>query len=137
MIQPEDFEDGATSKVYLWPQKTGKRMLLSTLKFPDSHWTRNLPKRTMITGQDEILLFIYVDDIQVMSKRQQAYERFRGLLKSEFKIKELGKSKHSLGVEFVKNGISLSQRQCIEDIVRTFSFQKKTRSTPQWRPFEF
>jgi hypothetical protein len=47
-------------------------------------------------------------------------------LKTEFKIKKLGKSKHILGVrvEFVKNGVSLSQSQYIEEIVRTFSFHK-------------
>jgi len=40
-------------------------------------------------------------------------------LKTEFKIRQLGKPKHILGVrvEFVKNGISLSQRVYI---VRTF-----------------
>ena len=45
-----------------------------------------------------------------MSTTKQVYERFRDLLKTEFKIKELGKPKHILGVrvEFVKNGISLS-----------------------------
>ena len=61
-----------------------------------------------------------------MSKTKQIYERFRDQLKTEFKIKELGKPKHILGVrvEFVKNGISLSQRQYIEEIVRTFSFHK-------------
>ena len=61
-----------------------------------------------------------------MSKTKQVYERFWDQLKTEFKIKELGKHKHILGVrvEFVKNGISLSQRQYIEEIVRTFSFHK-------------
>jgi len=54
-----------------------------------------------------------------MSKTKQVNGRFRDLLKTEFKIKELGKSKHilSVRVEFVKNGISLSQRQYIEEIV--------------------
>ena len=61
-----------------------------------------------------------------MSKTKQVYERFRDLLKAEFKIKELGKPKHILDVrvEFVKNGISLSQRRYIEEIVRTFFFHK-------------
>jgi hypothetical protein len=60
--------------------------------------------------QDEVLLFIYVDDILAMSRTKQVYERFRDLLKTEFKIKELEKPKHILGVrvEFVKNEISLS-----------------------------
>jgi hypothetical protein len=60
--------------------------------------------------KDKVLLFIYADDILVMSKTKRVYERFPDLLKTEFKIKELGKPKHILGVrvEFVKNGISLS-----------------------------
>jgi hypothetical protein len=63
--------------------------------------------------KDEILFFIYIDDILVISKTKQVYARFQDLLKTKFKIKELGKPKHILGVrvEFVKNGISLSQRQ--------------------------
>jgi hypothetical protein len=72
------------------------------------------------------MLFIYADIILVMSKTKHVYERLRHLLKTEFKIKELGKPKHILGVrvEFVKNEISLSQRQFIQEIVRTFSFHK-------------
>ena len=66
--------------------------------------------------KDKVLLLIYVDDILVMSKIEQVCERFRDLLKTEFKIEELGKPKHILGVrvEFVKNGISLSSRS-VED----------------------
>ena len=76
--------------------------------------------------KDEVLLFIYVDDIVVMSKTKQGYERFRDLLKIDFKIEELRKPKPILGVrvEFVKNGISLSERQYIKEIVRSFSFHK-------------
>jgi len=57
-----------------------------------------------------------------MSKTKQVYERFRDMLMTEIKIKELVKPKYILGVrvEFVKNEISLSQRQYIEEIVRTF-----------------
>jgi len=64
-----------------------------------------------------------------MSKTKQVYERFRDLLKNEFKIKVFGKSKHILGVrvEFVKNIISLSQRQYFEEIVRPFSFNSPPR----------
>jgi len=84
------------------------------------------PKEPCLLVKDEVLLFINVDDILVMSKTKQVYERFRDLLKTEFKIKELGKPKHILGVrvEFVENEISLSQRQYIEE----------TRSVPQWSP---
>jgi hypothetical protein len=101
-------------------------MVLSALKFPGINWIRNLSKKPCLLVKGEVLLFIYVDDILVMSKTKQVYERFRDLLKTEFKIKELGKSKHILNVrvEFVKNEISLSQRQYLGEIVRTFSFHK-------------
>jgi hypothetical protein len=57
-------------------------------------------------------------------------------LKSEFKIKELGKPKHILDfrVEFVKNVISLSQRQYIEEIKRTFSFHKGNKVHTPMKP---
>jgi hypothetical protein len=90
--------------------------------------------------KDEVLLFIYVDDILVLSKTKHVYERFRYLLKTEFKNKELEKPKHVLGVrvEFVKNGISLSQRQYIEEIVRTFFFHKGyTPMDPHSTPRKF
>jgi hypothetical protein len=89
-----------------------------------------------LLAKDEVLLFIFVDDILVMSKTKQVYERFRDLLKTVFKINELGKPKHVLGVrvEFVKNGISLSQRQYIEEIVRTFFFHKGNKVYAQWSP---
>ena len=87
-------------------------MGLSTLKFLEIPWIRNLSKKPCLLVKDEVLLFIFVDYILVVSKTKQAYERFRDLLKAAYKIKELGKTKHILGVrvEFVKNGISLGQR---------------------------
>jgi hypothetical protein len=71
-----------------------------------------------------------------MSKTKQVYERFRALFQFEFRIKELGKPKHILGVrvEFVKNGISLSQRQYIEEIVRSFPCHKGNKIYTHMEP---
>ena len=101
-------------------------MVLSALKFFEINGFEICPKEQLLLVKDKVLLLIYIDDILIMSRTKQVYERFWDLLKTEFKIKELGKPKHILGVrvEFVKNGISLSQRQYIEEIVRTFSFHK-------------
>ena len=35
---------------HLWPQKIGKRMVLSNPKFSEIHWIRNLSKRIMLAG---------------------------------------------------------------------------------------
>jgi len=91
-------------------------MVLSTLKSLKSIGFEICSKEPCLLLKDEVLLFIYSDYIPVMSKTKQVYERFRDLLKTEFEIKQLGKPKHKLDVrvEFVKNRISLSQRQYIE-----------------------
>ena len=39
-----------TSKVHQWLQTIGKRMVLSTFKFLEIHWIRNLSKRAMFVG---------------------------------------------------------------------------------------
>jgi len=87
---------------------------------------RNLPKGIMVAGY--LLMKFCFSSMLVTScyVKKQAYERFRDLLKSKLKIKELGNPKHILGirVKFVENGNSLSQRQYIQEIVHTFSFQK-------------
>jgi hypothetical protein len=64
------------------------------------------PKEPCLSVQDEVLLFIYVDNIMNLSKSKQVYERFRDLLKTEIKIKGLGNPEHRLGVrvEFVEMG---------------------------------
>jgi hypothetical protein len=73
-----------------------------------------------------------------MSKTKQIYERFLDLLKTEFKIKELEKPKLILRVriESVKNGISLSQGQFIEEIVRNFSSHKGNKVYTPMEPVE-
>jgi hypothetical protein len=61
---------------------------------------------------------------------------FRDLLKSEFKMKQLGKPKHILNVpvKFVKNEVLLSRRQCVEEIVCTFSFHKRNKVYTPMQP---
>ena len=58
-------------------------------------------------------------------------------MKTEFKIKDLGKPKHILGVRvgFVENGISLFQREYIEEIVITFSFHKGNKVYTPMEPY--
>jgi hypothetical protein len=134
VIQPEGFDDGSGRVCLL-------QKCINGLKPSEREWYCRLsnclissgfeiyPKEPCLLVRDEVLLFIYVDDILLMSKTKQVYERFRDLLKTEFKIKELGRPKHILGVhvEFVKIWNSVSQRQFIEEIVRTFSFHKRNK----------
>jgi len=115
MIQPEGFDDGSGRVCLLQKCIYGLKQSWREWYFWLSNFQKSIgfeicPKEPCLLLKDKVLLFIYADDILVMSKTKRVYERFPDLLKTEFKIKELGKPKHILGVrvEFVKNGISLS-----------------------------
>jgi len=76
MIQPEGFGDGAKCLYFKdvpRAQTVGKRMVLSTLKFAVIHWIRKIPKEPCLVVKNEVLLFIYVDEILVLSTTKQAY----------------------------------------------------------------
>ena len=117
-------------------KQSGREWYFRPSSFMKSIGLEICPKQPCLLDKDEALRFIYVDDILVMSKTKQVYERFWDRLKTEFKIKELGNPKHILGVrvEFVKNGISLSQLKYIEEIVSTFSFHKENKVYTQMKP---
>jgi len=143
MIQPEGFDDGSgqvclLQKCIYGLKQSGREWYFRPPNLLKSIGFEICPKEQCLLVKNEVLLFIYVDDILVMSTAKQVYERFRDLLKTEFKTKELGKRKQILGVsvDFVKNGISLSERQYTEEIVRIFSFHKGNKSTPQWSPIQ-
>jgi hypothetical protein len=112
MIQPKNFDDGSGQVRLLQKCIYGLKQSGSEWFFRPSIGFKICPKEPCLLVKDEVLLLIYVHDILVMSKTKQVYERFRDLLKTDFKIQEPGKPKHILGVrvEFVQNGISLSQR---------------------------
>jgi hypothetical protein len=148
MIHPEGFDDGSgrvclLQKCIYGLKQSGREWYFVLSNFLKSIGFEICPKDPCLLVKDEVLLFIYVDDILVMSKTKQVYERFGDLLKTEFKIKEVGKPKHILGVrvEFVKNRISLFRRQYIEEIVHTFCFHKGnkvyTSMEPHWTPRKF
>jgi hypothetical protein len=88
----------STSEVYLWPQTIGERAVLSTLKFLETIGFHIRPRQLHLLVKDEVLLFVYVNKVLLLSKTKQAYNRFGHLFKSELKIKQFGKFKLILGV---------------------------------------
>jgi len=94
MIQPESFDYGS-GRVCLFQRciyglkQSGRRWYCLLSNFLKSIGFEIWTKETCLLFQAEVLLFIYVDEVMGMSKRKQAFERFRELLKSEFKIRQL------------------------------------------------
>nr|KYP41296.1 Retrovirus-related Pol polyprotein from transposon TNT 1-94 [Cajanus cajan] len=74
---------------------------------------------TFTRDQDFVAVLIYVDDILLAGNNKSACDQVKIHLSSCFKIKDLGKLKYFLGIEFARSssGIFLSQRKFAMDIL--------------------
>ena len=65
------------------------------------------------TGDSLVILLVYIDDIILAGPNQSMINDVKTLLKSLFKLKDLGPLKYFLGLEIAKSaqGIFLSQRK--------------------------
>jgi hypothetical protein len=88
------------------------------------------PEEPCLLVKDEVLLFIYVDDILIMSKPSRFMEDFEicWRLNSRSKSSERPNTYWCpVCVHSLLSGISLSKCQYIEEIVRTFSFHERKK----------
>jgi hypothetical protein len=96
MMQPEGFDDGSgrvsvLQKYIFGLKQSGREWHFQLSNFLKSTGFEICLKEPYLLVKHEFLLFIYVDDNLVISETKQDFERFRDMLKSECKIKELGK----------------------------------------------
>jgi len=133
----------SNSNVHLLPPTIGKRMVLSTLQFPEIHCTQNLSKRTMLVGWRWSSAFLlcwwhpgYVKNKAGLWKILRSVEDW-----IQHQRARKGQTHTACPFEIVKDGISFSQCQCIQDILRTFSSHKGnkvyTATETQWTPRQF
>ena len=66
-----------------------------------------------------MIVLVYVDDLLVTENSVQLITQTRNDLKLQFKMKDLGELKFSLGIEFArsKKGIVMSQKKYALDLV--------------------
>ncbi|GAU50842.1 hypothetical protein TSUD_232190 [Trifolium subterraneum] len=74
---------------------------------------------------DAILICLYVDDLLITGSNKNCIEKFKGRLKNEFEMSDLGKLNYFLGLEFLyePNGIVLHQKKYIADVLKRFHME--------------
>lgn len=102
-------------------------------------FVRSVNEHTLYKRLDEennvLLMSIYVDDIVYMSSSQRMVQVFKEEMQETFEMTDLGILNHFLGIEVrqSKAGIFITQRQYIEDILKTFKMhQSKAVTTPMF-----
>ncbi len=86
-----------------------------------------------VSASSRLLLAVYVDDILLVAPTEQKMQWVKSKLAARFKVKDLGRAHHLLGIKVRRNaaGILLTQTHYIEEIVKRMGFdQAKSSSTP-------
>ena len=146
MEQAEGFEvPGSEDLVY-----SLKRSIYG-LKQSGRQWFKKLDQKLKILGLEQLsgdkcvyirknkestlIVAVYVDDRIVTTDQIEAFEKLKDDLSREFKMKDLGRLHHCLGIEFEQdvntNAVFMFQRKYIGDVLRKFGMQdSKPVSTP-------
>lgn len=144
MTQPETFHDGTNRfcklQKSIYGLKQSSRVWNNTLNktLLDFGLKRSTADQCIYhseTSKGILIVAIYVDDILVFSNDSEIERKLVDMLRSQFKMKDMGGVSSVLGVRVIrnrKNGtISLDQSQYIGDILRRFKMDEcKDTSTP-------
>ena len=82
---------------------------------------------------EKIILIIWVDDLIIAGSNSQTIQNVKEILGSKFKMKDLGKLKNFLGIDFTQTDgkIKMNQKRYIMKILKRFDMSDcKARSTP-------
>lgn len=88
---------------------------------------------TRETEHDKVLMVIWVDDLIIAASDENALKSVKAMLASRFQMKDLGRLRHFLGIDFNQfdNCVKMSQAKYVDKILERFDMQDcKPRSTP-------
>lgn len=92
------------------------------------------------TGGEKIILIVWVDDLLIAASDSQTLRNVKRMLEERFKMKDLGKLTHFLGIDFAQGDgeIKMNQKRSIIKILERFDMINcKPRSTPCENKMQF
>lgn len=77
------------------------------------------------TETDMIMVCLNVGDLLVIGSNQSIIERFKGSMKSEFEMIDLGTLNYFLGLEFAydSKGVVLQQKKYVQEVLKRFHME--------------
>jgi Reverse transcriptase (RNA-dependent DNA polymerase) len=143
--QPEGFRvKGKEDHVYklhkaLYGLKQAPRAWYSKIDkfFVDTGFSRSKSEPSLYvkknSSENQMMVCLYVDDMIYMGTNQELVSEFRGKMKQQFEMTDLGLLKYFLGLEVIQreDGMFLSQQKYARDLLKKFEMENcNTCSTP-------
>ena len=86
-----------------------------------------------ITEQEKVHMIIWVDDLIIAANDDDVLQSVKEMLKSKFRMKDLGKLTHFLGIDFEQSADCVKMSQCkyVQKILKRFDMSNcRARATP-------
>ncbi|KAL6461078.1 hypothetical protein MHYP_G00310440 [Metynnis hypsauchen] len=103
----------------------------------NDNFTQNPADHCVYTKESEqagkVIIVIWVDDLIIAANNTSSLEQVKAMFSTRFKMKDLGRLKHFLGIDFSQSDdcITMSQQRYVEKILNRFDMQEcRTRKTP-------
>jgi hypothetical protein len=110
--------------------------LLLSSKLAEDGWTASKHDQCLFTrgcGESLEYLLVYVDDILVIARTDEAAGRIKAEIMSHFDSKDFGPVTEMLGIKIdydrSKRSVTLSQKQYVESILSRFQIQPKEKAS--------
>lgn len=100
------------------------------------HFVQNQTDHCVYTRENDsekVFIVIWVDDVIIAASNENVLMDVKKTLASKFKMKDLGRLRHCLGIDFNQTDhcVKMSQSKYVESVLKRFDMQNcKPRSTP-------
>jgi len=83
--------------------------------------------------EEKVIIAIWVDDLIIAASDTKCLEKVKNMLSTKFKMKDLGRVKHFLGMDFSQSDgcVKVSQKRYVLKILERFDMKEcRVRETP-------